>query len=73
MTAIPQFIAKRSIRKICCEVFGRALLAWAACVPVAIWLGLDDQLRMAALVACLGGVAAGVALGASLIERRIGE
>lgn len=70
-TTIPAFIAKRSVRKICVEVFSRALIGFALALPSAIALGLAERLQLAALAATIGGVAAGIALGASLVERKI--
>lgn len=71
MNAVPSFIAKRAVRKICCEVFGRALIGFALCVPVAIWLGLCDELRLGLMIAMLGAVSIGIAIGASLVERKV--
>ncbi len=70
MSAMPQFIAKRSVRKICVEVFSRALIGFALALPAAIALGLADELRLAVLVATISGVAAGIAVGAQRIEDR---
>ena len=70
-TTIPAFIAKRSVRKICVEVFSRALIGFSVALPLAIALGLADRLQLAALVATIAGIAAGIALGASLVERKL--
>ena len=71
MTAVPQFIAKRSVRNICVEVFSRALIGFALALPAAIALGLAERLQLAALAATIAGIAAGIGLGASLVERKI--
>ena len=48
-----------------------ALIGFALALPTAIALGLADRLQLAALVATIAGIAAGIALGASLVERKL--
>lgn len=52
-------------------VFGRGLMGFALAIPVAIALGLQDSLRLAAAIAALGGVSAGIAIGAQLVAGRL--
>lgn len=71
MTAVPQFVAKPAVRKICVSVFSRALIGFALALPAAIALGLAERLQLAALVATIAGIAAGIGLGASLVARKL--
>ena len=64
-------ISRFAIRRTCDAVFGRGVLGFAILVPVAIYLGLSEHLRLGAAICALGGVSAGIAIGAQLVAGRL--
>lgn len=64
-------ISRFALRRACDAVFGRGILGFAILVPIAIYLGLSDYNRLGAAICALGGVSAGIAIGAQLVAGRV--
>jgi hypothetical protein len=64
-------VSKFALARACDAVFGRGVLGFAILVPVAIYLGLSDMNRLGAAICALGGVSAGIAIGAQLVRGRL--
>ena len=68
-----RFVSPGALSCACDAVFGRGILGFAILVPVAIYLGLSDHNRLGAAICALGGVSAGIAIGAQLVRGHVGR
>lgn len=72
MTAMPSFIAKEAVRRECCELYARGMMGAAimSFIIVALML-VDADLAIVWVAVSLLCSSIGVALGATLVERRV--
>ncbi len=67
----PQLIDKGSVRRICDEVWSAAILGFASCGMVGLAFYLNGRDSLCAAAIALAGVAAGIGIGAMLVQRKI--